>query len=282
MAQQHDSLDYLKVDHPHQEPTFAEHQSTVTENAPETVHARRERSSSDSVDKSMPDKLSSADPYAYMTPRLKSLVLWERPAVSGGVLAASLALVLSCRWVSLLNVACALLVLSISSAFVYVNGLLVFNRITNKPNAPRPLEKYYSRSAEFLHVEADRIHRKVDYVTDGLNVVITELAKVILVEDNKRSLKFVGIFYGIWTLRTWFSTTTLLSLILVSLFAAPRLYLDNQALIDAHVAKTNELVQQHVGKGRQVAQEQWTSVYSKAEQFAKDKGLLKKSAVKTE
>ena len=82
----------------------------------------------------------SLDPYTYMTPRLKSLVLWERPAVSGGVLASSLALVLSCRWVSLLNVACALLVLAISSSFVYVNGLLVFNRITGKPDAPRPLE----------------------------------------------------------------------------------------------------------------------------------------------
>ncbi|KAF9156341.1 reticulon-like protein of the endoplasmic reticulum, partial [Mortierella sp. AD010] len=212
---------------------------------------------------------------------LKSLVLWERPQVSGAVLASSLALVLSCRWVSLLNVACALLVFGIAGAFVYVNGLLVFNRITGK-SAPRPLEKYYSRSAEFLHLDADRLHRRVDYVTDGLNVVLTELAKVVLIEDNKRSLKFIGIFYVIWTLRTWFSTTTLLSLILVSLFAAPRLYLDNQALIDAHVAKTNDLVQAHVGKGRQVAQEHFNSVYSKAEQFAKDKGLLKKSDKKVE
>lgn len=80
-----------------------------------------------------------ADPYAYMTPRLKSLVLWEKPAVSGGVLASSLALVLSCRWVSLLNVACAAFVFGISASFVYVNGLLVFNRVTNKSTA-RPLE----------------------------------------------------------------------------------------------------------------------------------------------
>jgi len=282
MAQQHDGLDYLQVDHPHQETTFAEHQNTARENAPETVPARRERSSSDSGENKTKTDKSSADPYAYMTPRLKSLVLWERPAVSGGVLAASLALVLSCRWVSLLNVACALLVLTISSTFVYVNGLMFFNRITNKPNAPRPLEKYYSRSAEFLHIESDRIHRRVDYVTDGLNVIITELAKVILVEDNKTSLKFVGIFYGIWTLRSWFSTTTLLSLVLISLFAAPRLYLDNQALIDAHVAKVNDLAQQHVGKGRQVAQDHLKNVYTKAEQFAKDKGLLKKAAVKTD
>jgi len=62
MAQQHhEGLDYLQVDHPHQEPTFAEHQSTVTENAPETIPARRERSSSDSGDnKNKTDKLSSA------------------------------------------------------------------------------------------------------------------------------------------------------------------------------------------------------------------------------
>ena len=49
--------------------------------------------------------------------------------------------------------------------------------------------KYYSRSAEFLHLEADTLHRRVDYLTDGLNVVLTELAKVVLIEDNKRSLK---------------------------------------------------------------------------------------------
>lgn len=71
-------------------------------------------------------------------------------------------------------------------------------------------------------------------------------------------------------------------MIIISLFAAPRLYLDNQVLIDAQVAKTNDLVQAHVGKGRQVAQEQWNSVYNKAEQFAKDKGILKKAPLKTE
>jgi len=49
--------------------------------------------------------------------------------------------------------------------------------------------KYYSRSAEFVHLDAEAIHRKVDYLTDGLNVALTELAKVVLIEDNKRSLK---------------------------------------------------------------------------------------------
>lgn len=52
-----------------------------------------------------------------------------------------------------------------------------------------PIRKYYSRSAEFVHLDADTLHRRVDYITDGLNVVLTELAKVVLIEDNKRSLK---------------------------------------------------------------------------------------------
>ncbi|KAG0097538.1 Reticulon-like protein [Podila epicladia] len=216
-----------------------------------------------------------------MTPRLKSLVLWENPHKSAAVLGGSLALVLSCRWVSLLNVACAALVFGISGSFIYVNGVLLFNRITSKP-AVRPLAKYYSRSAEFLHVESDTIHSRVDKLTDGLNVILTELAKIVLVEDNKRSAMFIGLSYIVWTLRTWFSTTTLLSLILIFLFAAPRLYLDNQTVIDAQVAKTSELAHQHVGKGRQMVQEHWTSAYSKAETFAKEKGLLKKSEKKTE
>ncbi|KAG0252633.1 reticulon-like protein of the endoplasmic reticulum [Mortierella polycephala] len=288
MAQQDGTgLDYLPVDSLQKQVYPEQTQNTMTENVAEPtlvdpIPARRERSSSDSTEKTKAGKPSSADHYAYMTPRLRSLVLWENPKVSGGVLASSLALVLSCRWVSLLNVACALFVLGISASFIYVNGLLVFNRLTNKPNAPRPLEKYYSRSAEFLHLEADRLHRRVDYVTDGLNIILTELAKVVLVENNKRSLKFIGIFYAIWTLRTWFSTTTLMSMIIVSLFAAPRLYLDNQTVIDAQMAKTNELVYAHVDQGRKVAQEQWTNAYSKAEKFAQDKGLMKKSDKKME
>jgi hypothetical protein len=95
-------------------------------------------------------------------------------------------------------------------------------------------------------------------------------------------VQFIGVFYGVWTLRTWFSTTTLLSMILISLFAAPRLYLDNQALIDAHVAKTNDLVQQHVGKGRSVAQGHWTNAFSKVEQFAQTRGLMSKKVEKAE
>jgi hypothetical protein len=74
-----------------------------------------------------------------MTPRLKSLVLWEKPTVSAGVLGSSLALVLSCRWISLLNLTCAALVFGTAASFAYVNGLLAFNRITNKADAPRPL-----------------------------------------------------------------------------------------------------------------------------------------------
>lgn len=38
-------------------------------------------------------------------------------------------------------------------------------------------------------MDSDKLHRRVDYITDGLNVVLTELAKVVLIEDNKRSLK---------------------------------------------------------------------------------------------
>lgn len=276
----HDTQDFLQVDHPiDNNKAFDEHQS-ITENAAgsspqSSPPAQRERST-DSTDK------KASDHYAYMTPRLKSLVLWENPTRSGAILAGSLTLILSCRWISLLNLACALFVFGIATSFVYVNGLLLLGRITSKPNQARPLEKYYSRSQEFLHLEADSLHRRVDYVTDGLNVVLTELAKVVLIEDNKRSLKFIGLFYAIWTLRTWFSTTTLLSLITVTLFAAPRIYLDNQALIDAHVAKTSDLVQAHVDKGRQTAQSHWSNVYTQAEQFAKDKGILKKSDKKTE
>ncbi|KAF8936512.1 Reticulon-domain-containing protein [Dissophora ornata] len=238
--------------------------------------APRERSSSDSPKSGPGGKAGSTDHSVYMSPRLRSILLWEKPTVSAAHLAASLVFVLLCRWVSLLNLICGLFVVGISGSFLYVNGLML-----TKP-AVRPLEKYYSRSAEFVHIEADTLRRRLDYVTDGLNVVLTELAKVVLIEDNKRSLKYIGIFYSIWTLRTWFSTTTLLCMILVSIFAAPRLYLDNQELIDAHVANTNDLVQARMDKGRQMAQEQWTTVYSKGEQFAKDKGILKQSEKKTE
>ncbi|KAF9939044.1 Reticulon-like protein [Modicella reniformis] len=281
MAQHDITAEFYSVD-PDQ---LQQAQSTLTEHPVLTpmgdpALARRERSFSDSAEKAKHD--TYVDPNSYMTPRLKSLVLWERPSVSAGVLGSSLAIVLSCRWFSLLNLTCGAMVFSIAASFAYVNGLIVFNRITNKADAPRPLQKYYSRSTEFLHLDSDRLNRRVSYLTDGLNVILTELAKIVLIEDNKRSLKFVGIFYFIWTLRTWFSTTTLLSVVLVSLFAAPRIYLDHQTLIDAHVAKTNDLVQAHVGKGRSAAQQQWNTVYSKAEQFAKDKGIIKKSDKKTE
>ncbi|KAF9406621.1 hypothetical protein BGZ76_006306, partial [Entomortierella beljakovae] len=88
MSQLDSGLEYHVTEHP------------TTEIAPETTSAdplltRRERSSSDSAEKAKND---ISDPYAYMTPRLKSLVLWERPQVSGAVLGSSLALVLSCRW----------------------------------------------------------------------------------------------------------------------------------------------------------------------------------------
>ncbi|KAF9349966.1 reticulon-like protein of the endoplasmic reticulum [Mortierella sp. AD094] len=234
------------------------------------IPAPRERSGSDSPKFGLESKIDSFDHSSYMSPRLKSILLWENPKVSAAHLGGSLAIVLLCRWVSLLNLTCGLLVFGISGSFLYVNGLILLSRVTSKPTV-RPLEKYYQHSSKFVNVEADTLHRRVSYATDGLNVILTELAKVVLIEDNKRSLKFIGIFYVIWTLRTWFSTTTLLSIILISLFAAPRLYLDNQSLIDGHVAKTNDLVQGHLN-----------TAYSKVEQFAQEKGLVKKADIKSE
>ncbi|KAG0255178.1 reticulon-like protein of the endoplasmic reticulum [Mortierella polycephala] len=275
-GQDHSSLDNLKVDHPVESKSDAV-ESILNDPTP----AMRERTRSDLPGATMDRKPHSYDHSAYMAPRLRSLVLWKKPAVSGGVLAGSLSFLLMCRWVSLLNVICAFFVFGISASFIYVNGLILVGRATSNP-ANRPLHQYYSRSGEFLRLEANTLHRRVDYVTDGLNVVLTELAKVVLIKDNKRSLKYIGLFYAIWTLQTWFSTTTLLSLIVVVLFTAPRLYLDNRAVIDANLAKTNDLVQTHVGSSCQVAQEQLGMVYTKAENFAKGKGLLKKDDKKTE
>lgn len=63
MDQDNTGLDYLKVDHPAQK-SFAEHQSTVTENATETLAedphpARRERSSTDSTKSGHDNKTST-------------------------------------------------------------------------------------------------------------------------------------------------------------------------------------------------------------------------------
>ncbi|KAG0241977.1 Reticulon-domain-containing protein [Mortierella sp. GBAus27b] len=231
----------------------------------DNIDAPRERTTTDSPKAGL-DKLGGhADHSSYMSPRMRSILYWERPTVTAAHLAGSLTFVFLCRWVSLLNLVCGLFVVGTLASFVYVNGLLFVNRVTNK-SIERPLQKYYSHATGFVNVEADELHRKVDALTDGLNVVLTELAKIMLIEDNKKSLKYIGIFYTVWTLRTWFSTTTLLAMILVSLFTAPRLYLDNQELIDGHV-----------DTGRKLAQDQWNTTYSKVEQFAQDKGLLKKT-----
>ncbi|KAF9932553.1 Reticulon-like protein [Linnemannia zychae] len=265
---------------PQIEKPFADHQSTLTENPVDSTPVARDRSSSDSPKPALDGKHGSHD-HSYMNARLRSLVLWDNPTLSAAVLGGSLIAVLLCRWVSLLNLVSALFVFGISASFIYVNGLNFFNRVTNKP-VVRPFEKYYSRSAEFVHVDTDILHRRVDYITDGFNVILTELAKIVLIQENKRSLKFIGIFYAIWTLRTWFSTTTLMAMILVSLFALPRIYLDNQTVIDAQVSKTNEIVTAQMDKGKQIAQKQFSAVYNKAEQFAKEKGIMKKSDKKTE
>ncbi|KAF9585519.1 reticulon-like protein of the endoplasmic reticulum [Lunasporangiospora selenospora] len=240
----------------------------------ESTAPARERSGADSPKASHEGK--SVYPHSYMAPKLRSLVLWENPKHSAVALTSSLTFIMLCRYYSLLNLTCALFVYGISAAFAYVNGSLLVSNATNKP-AVRPLEKYYVGSTKSLLLDSRSLHQKVDYFTDGLNVILTELAKIVLIEENKRSLKFIGIFYGLWTLRTWFSTTTLLAAVVVSFFAMPRIYLDNQAVIDAHVAKTCDLVHEHTAKGCKMAETQWNSVYTRTETMLQEKGLLKKT-----
>ncbi|KAI8641971.1 Reticulon-domain-containing protein [Parasitella parasitica] len=238
------------------------------------------------------DKISTGKSFAYKSPNIKfeddapaylkakveSLIYWEYPKKSAIFLISSLSILILTQYYSLLQIVAGVFTLTtgLNLAFVFAHkqgqrfiGGKTGDNISN-PHSER-LE------TKGTYIPRDRVLRTAQLTIDVVEVITQQITKLILIEDTWRSVISLVVSYMVWTLAKYVSTKYLFGIFVVSAFSLPRLYLQNQELVDAHVARQSKnarvLAEQYGGvamaKTRELTEQAKTFIKSKSASISK-------------
>jgi len=216
-------------------------------------------------------KLQVINPFKTLAPRVTQLVYWENPIHSGAILAIGLSFLIYTAYRSVFNTFCALAFILMGANWIYVIGRKQLQALINQ----KPVNPYENTLIDNpWYIERETLDKYLDITIEALNFLLLEIQKIVLVDDPMRTIKYVGIFYVLWTFGGWISFRTLFGIGLVLSFVAPTAYKNNKTLVDNKLDQTNKFIHSHLDRGYDIAKQHTGGIYEKAKSFAADKGLV--------
>ncbi|XP_014218587.1 reticulon-1-A isoform X4 [Copidosoma floridanum] len=176
-------------------------------------------------------------PYAWfnperLNPKVAALIYWRDPKKSGIVFGASLIVLLSLAYFSLISVVAyiSLLTLTFTVAFRIYKTV---QQAIQKTSDGHPFKDLLELE---LTLPTEKVHEVADIVVASVNGALKELRRLFLVDDFVDSLKFGVLLWSLTYLGSWFNGMTLIILGVVALFTLPKVYETNKTQIDANLA----------------------------------------------
>ena len=176
---------------------------------------------------------------------LPSILYWEDPIQSGAVFGTVLVVLLSLASYSLITVVsytCLALLLGVLGVKLYS---FVMVKMGKAEAGSDPLAKVAAMS---VTVPTETISNMSPCVAGSLNKFTTELRRLFLVEDMVDTIKFGLSLWLLTYIGSWFNMLTLIILAWIGLFAAPKVYQQNQAQIDEVLGQVMAQVDEVKGK----------------------------------
>merc|ERR1712018_269859 len=166
----------------------------------------------------------------WLTPELQEhLVYWNNPLESGVVFGSVLVLMVAVKYMSLISVVANLGLALVTSTVAFRIYKSVLSAVKKTDDTGHPFKKYLDIDTT---LSGDKVLQFTDNLVNKLNALLRKLKSVFLVEDFVESLKFGVAMYMLTYVGRIINGLTILILIWVSIFSAPRIYRDNQAKID--------------------------------------------------
>ncbi|KAL1916964.1 uncharacterized protein VTP21DRAFT_5161 [Calcarisporiella thermophila] len=187
---------------------------------------------------------SSDNGYALARRRVRKLVMWENKVESASALVGSLGLLFLAQRYSPLALICLLGFCFTALNLIYVN---IYRRIWEK--SP------YDETKRDVALDHSRVGRFVSLCVDVVNVLLQESLSIMLVENNKRSIKWAITLYVLWRLSLIMPTYYLLVAFITIGLTLPRLYFDNKELVDQNLARGQSIMQEQYRRASAVTQE---------------------------
>jgi len=174
-----------------------------------------------------------------------AIVYWEDPIMSGAVFGTVLVVLLSLTSYSLITVVsytCLTLLMVVLGVKLYSYVMVMMKKAEAGSD---PLAKV---SALTVTIPADTISNMSPCIAGAVNKTTTELRRLFLVEDMIDTIKFGLSLWLLTYIGSWFNMLTLLILCWVTLFSAPKLYINNQAQVDEVMGQVMSQVEEVKGK----------------------------------
>ncbi|KAI9023547.1 Reticulon-domain-containing protein [Phycomyces nitens] len=226
-----------------------------------------------------PDIKFDDDPTAFIKSRTASLIFWEKPKKSAAVLGSTLTILILTQYYSVLQLVSAFFTIVTGLNWIYVNTHKQGQKVFNGRPAADVTNPHSARLAvKTTLVSRDRVVRSAQLAVDVIETLARQVTKLVLIEDNTRSLVALGVSYSVWTLAKHIATKYLFGVFVVSAFLFPRLYLQHKDIIDTqvtqHSQKAYTIAQQYGG----VANETAKQYYSQALRMVKKTTVQTKKA----
>jgi hypothetical protein len=174
------------------------------------------------------------------------LIYWRDPKKSAVVLALTLLALLLLASFSLITVIAyvGLTLLAVTLSYRIYKTILAQ---VQKTDAANPFKPYLEHD---LTLPQDRVHQQVDVLLEHAQCVVSQLRRLFLVEDVFDTVKFGLLLWALTYIGAWFSSLTLIILLVLGVFSVPKFYevykepIDkNLAVVREHVKKVTDVVQ---------------------------------------
>ncbi|NP_001191910.1 reticulon 1 isoform 2 [Acyrthosiphon pisum] len=178
--------------------------------------------------------------------KLEALVYWRDPISSGIVFGATLVVLLSFAYMSLISVV-AYLAMFIQSACILLRLYKTALQTVNKTNESHPFQEYLDLDIRLPQEKAEEVSK---LAVVHVNAVLVELRRLLLAEDLVDSAKFFGILWVLTYVGALFNGLTLIIIGFVALFTLPKVYENNKTQIDQNIEVVRSKIAELTNKVR--------------------------------
>ncbi|XP_026821874.1 reticulon-1-A-like isoform X3 [Rhopalosiphum maidis] len=201
-----------------------------------------------------PKKYNSRSNSSYSAPTaplpergpVEALVYWRDPVSSGIVFGATLVVLLSFAYMSLISVV-AYLAMFIQSGCILLRLYKTALQTVNKTNESHPFQEYLDLDIRLPQEKAEELCK---LAVVHINAVLVELRRLLLAEDLVDSAKFFGILWVLTYVGALFNGLTLIIIGFIALFTLPKVYENNKTQIDQNIEVVRSKIAELTNKVR--------------------------------
>merc|ERR1712129_5244 len=179
-----------------------------------------------------------------LTSSLPSITFLTNPKETAMVFVPTLAVMVAIGFYSIISVvstSCLLMLLAVFLSKAYTHVMV--NLLSKLPADPSsdPLHKMYTVD---LTIKAECVEIVIDSVVSGINTGLGQLRSLFLFDNLMESMKFGVAMYSVTYIGSVCNLLTIVIMAWITAFTFPRLYVDNQTVIDGLVEKMYEQLEQ--------------------------------------